>query len=81
LKQGASEIVEKYELESNTNLLVYAAGRSTGIKYDKKNEGMDRSGGRTVFYVTVGQMKHTKIILKPISKEKETVISAYFWQA
>ncbi len=49
----------EYERESNANLLVYAANQSMGT------DAFDRSAGRSVFYVTVGQMKHTKIAIKP----------------
>jgi hypothetical protein len=51
-------MVKDYERKINADLLVYPAVKSTGTKCD-----LDHSGGRSVFYVTVGQMKHTKIII------------------
>jgi hypothetical protein len=56
----------EYERESNANLLVYASNQSMGT------DAFDRSAGRSVFYVTVGQMKHTKIAIKP-NNDKVTV--------
>ncbi len=65
LKQGdGHKIFLERERESNYNLLVYGASKSAGIIYDKKHQKLDNSDGRTAFYITVGQMKHTNITIK-----------------
>jgi len=64
-KQGkAPKLIQDKEREIYLNRLVYAATESTKIVYDKKSEELDHSGGRDVYYVTVGQIKRTKIVIK-----------------
>ena len=58
------EVIKNREIDSNLKRLVYAAGESKGIKYEKKQRKNDITCGRTVFYVTVGQIKRTKITIK-----------------
>ncbi len=71
-----SEVIKNRERDSNLKRLVYAAGgetESTGIKYDKKQKNYDHTCGRTVFYVTVGQIKRTKITIKQDKDKVKTV--------
>ena len=65
---------KKYERKSNANLLVFSAGKSIGMT----NDTFDRSGGRSVFYVTVGQMKHTRIIIKQFEPEDKVITAQDF---
>jgi hypothetical protein len=58
------EVIKKREKNSNLKRLVYAAGESKEFKYDEKKRKNDITCGRTVFYVTVGQIKRTKITIK-----------------
>jgi hypothetical protein len=60
---------KKYERKKNANLLVFSAGKSTAMT----NDALSRSGGRSVFYVTVGQMKQTKITIKQIESEDKVI--------
>ncbi len=68
--------VQKFERQQNLDRTIFSIdtrnddykqktkrnGRNkTGVE---KSESKDRRTGRTVFYVTVGQMKHTRIFLK-----------------
>ncbi len=58
------EVIKNREKDSNLKRLVYAAGENMGIEYDKKQKKNDHTCGRMVFYVTVGQIKRTKITIK-----------------
>ena len=77
-ENGAPKVIRDKERESYLNRLVYAAGETTGIKYGKKQRKQleDATCGRTVFYVTVRQIKRTKIAIKPVKHE---VISKQFF--
>ncbi len=61
----APDTIKEKERARNFNRLVYAAYQSTGVKYHKNQNELDHSGGRPVFYITVGQIKRTKITIKP----------------
>ena len=70
LKQNIElEMVKEYERKSKSNLLVYSAGKSTGMT----NDALDRSSGRSVFYVTVARMKHTKITVKQLIPDDKVI--------
>ncbi len=66
-EDGMPPKIEEVERALNMNLLVYGcSGKSTGIKLKHKNQDacIDRSSGRTIFYLTVGQMKYWRISIK-----------------
>jgi hypothetical protein len=66
------EIFKAYERKSNANLLVYPA-QSMGVRY----AAIDRSSARSVFYVTVGQMKHWKVTIKPLDQGDKVIVSFF----
>ena len=70
----APKLIQDMEREVYLNRLVYAATESTEINYDKKSEGLDHSDGRDVYYVTVGQIKRTKIVIKNTKQDGTKVI-------
>jgi hypothetical protein len=73
-EDGMPRKLEESERALNINLLVYGCSdKSTGIKPDQ-DALIDRSSGRTVFYLTVGQMKYWRISIKQLSANEQVKI-------
>ena len=68
---------EKYERLTYEKLLVYDEEKKKKEWFkipSVEQSGEPRYGGRHVFYVTIGGLKHTKICIKPSSGEAGQVI-------
>ncbi len=72
---GIHNKIQKLERKQKLNRTVFAIDtqndddtpnqrRGRNRKGEKESESSDRRTGRTVLYLTVGQMKHTRIVLK-----------------
>jgi hypothetical protein len=61
-QQNLDRTVFAIDTQCDEDIPMKKRGKKT--KDEKESTSKDRRSGRTVFYVTVGQMKHTRIILK-----------------